>query len=311
MQAFTSGGFVVAWTEDTGNEKDVVFQMFDADGTASRPVVNVASTSPRGDNNNEPAIAPLEDGRFVIVYDKDSSPLQIRGQRFDAESSPVGEDFLISEENGNQIDATTLPDGLVAVSYRNGENIIKTVIVDGECLPIVGTGGVDTLTGTDGSDVILAGEGNDRIWGRDGDDQIDGGLGNDRVNGNAGQGLIEGAAGDDTLAGGQGDDTLSGGDGNDIVRGGKGNDELMGGAGSDMFVFKDSDGANVVGDFDALDGDEVIDLGAVSAITDFADLAANHMAQSGQNVAINDGDGTTVMLLGVDVADLDTTDFLL
>ena len=57
-------------------------------------------------------------------------------------------------------------------------------------------------------------------------------------------------------------------------------------------------------------GAEDINLAAVTAITDFADLQANHMSQNGSDVLINTGDGTSITLVGVTLGDLQAEDFI-
>ena len=137
-------------------------------------------------------------------------------------------------------------------------------------------------------------------------------FGNNDVNvlsGGNGFDTLRGFAGDDTLLGGNGNDTLIGDAGFDTLTGGAGNDTLTGGVNGDTFVFADGFGKDVVTDFEALNNFEKIDLAGVSAITDFADLAANHLAQLGADAIITDG-ADTITLSGVDIADLDANDFL-
>ncbi len=97
-----------------------------------------------------------------------------------------------------------------------------------------------------------------------------------------------------------------------MLIGGAGNDLLVGGDQAETFVFADGFGQDTITDFDALfDGREDIDLSAVSAITDWADLAANHMTQVGSSrVIIADGSGDFIRLDGVSLADLDQNDFI-
>lgn len=54
----------------------------------------------------------------------------------------------------------------------------------------------------------------------------------------------------------------------------------------------------------------MIILGGVTAITDFADLRDNHMAQVGADVVIDDGAGLTITLQDVDLGDLGARDFI-
>jgi len=71
---------------------------------------------------------------------------------------------------------------------------------------------------------------------------------------------IGGGEGDDVVNGTDGSDLLIGFDGNDIINGGAGRDELYGGNGADIFEFSANDlndGADVIGDFDGLNGDRL------------------------------------------------------
>src|SRR5262249_40548236 len=67
----------------------------------------------------------------------------------------------------------------------------------------------------------------------------------------------EGGTGDDTVRGGQGDDSLSGGVGDDWMSGDKGDDTMSGGPGADTFNFFAGGGADVVTDFNVVEGDKV------------------------------------------------------
>ena len=157
--------------------------------------------------------------------------------------------------------------------------------------------GAQTVGGGLGVDTLLDLEG---IIGSDHGDTLDGSSGNDVLSGGGGADGIEGAAGNDTLLGEAGDDTL---------RGEGGNDTLTGGAGNDYFVFADSGGDDFITDFNAA-GADIIDLVSVSDITDFADLEANHMADSGADTTISyDGGNDVITIEGVNVADLDSADF--
>ncbi|MEM6619264.1 MAG: calcium-binding protein, partial [Pseudomonadota bacterium] len=77
----------------------------------------------------------------------------------------------------------------------------------------------------------------------------------------------------------------------------------------DVFVFEDGFGNDVITDFNVRAVAEDIDLSGVSAITSFADLAANHMAQVGADVVITAG-ADTITVQGADLAKLDAEDFI-
>ncbi len=155
-----------------------------------------------------------------------------------------------------------------------------------------GTGGTDylrdieSISGTALNDTLTGGAGRNHLWGQDGDDVLDGG------------------ADADSLDGGDGNDTLiANGDG----------DDLWGGAGDDTFVL--SDGMNVqIRDFEAgTGGGDVIDLSAVTGLTDFQSVLDASNIDNG-NVRIDlDGvwDGSNVVeLVGVSSTGLlDSGDF--
>ena len=63
---------------------------------------------------------------------------------------------------------------------------------------------------------------------------------------------------------------------------------MTGGAGTDIFAIGANDGHDTITDFTP--GTDVLDLGMVDEITDFADLIANH--------AVNDGSGNLTITYG-------------
>ncbi len=170
--------------------------------------------------------------------------------------------------------------------------------------------GNDRLYGDDGDDRLNGGKGNDKIWGGTGRDDILGGAGADIGRGGGGNDLLQGQAGNDRLHGDSGADQLRGGNGRDILTGGAGNDRHWGGKGADTFVFGNGSGNDRILDFDAADNREDIDLSAVSRIRNFQDLKAHHMTDTGADVVIDDGNGMTITLVGVDLSDLGKGDFL-
>ncbi|WP_299502849.1 hypothetical protein [uncultured Roseobacter sp.] len=197
VTALKGGGFVMAWTEFDG-DRDVLYQVFDANFNSVTPFRGTGfKLGSDNTNNNEPVIAALDDGGFVIFYDQDNGATQVRGQRFDSAGDAVGEGFVLADEAANQIAATLLPNGLVAVSYRTADSTIKTVILNSMPEAIRGTEDDDTLSGRRDDDVMFGFDGDDTMSGENGDDKVDGGAGNDRLIGNRGN---------DTLRGGEGND---------------------------------------------------------------------------------------------------------
>ncbi|MDF1670264.1 MAG: CAP domain-containing protein [Roseovarius sp.] len=175
---------------------------------------------------------------------------------------------------------------------------------------LYGQAGNDTLRGGQGFDRLFGGEGDDFLRGGSESDGLFGGSGDDTLNGESGNDRFFGEIGDDLIDGATGSDTLGGGAGFDTLIGGAGNDLLMGNFNADRFVFADGHGNDVIGDFDALNVFEAIDLRSVSAITDLADLYRNHMTQTDANVVIDTGGGNSITLNGVSMNDLDSTDFI-
>ena len=161
--------------------------------------------------------------------------------------------------------------------------------------------GFDRLFGGAGNDFGRGGDGGDGLFGQWGDDTLNGEAGNDRLFGGTGRDNLDGASGNDRLFGGAGFDTLTGGTGDDI---------LAGNSNADTFVFRDGDGNDTITDFAATNDFERIDLTAVSAIANLADLMANHLSQSGAHVVIDTGGGNSVTLSNVTLANLDAADFI-
>ncbi|APE43910.1 hypothetical protein BOO69_11195 [Sulfitobacter alexandrii] len=180
----------------------------------------------------------------------------------------------------------------------------------------------DNLFGEQGEDTLLGGNGFDRLFGGDDDDvgygwfgtdALFGQLGDDRLYGQGDNDRIFGGQGNDLVDGGADDDQITGGAGFDTIIGGTGDDRLVGAFNADIFVFADFGGGfgqDTIGDFDANNVFERIDLRLVSSIRDLDDLLTNHVTQVGEDVLIDAGGGNTILLEGVDRNDLDATDFI-
>lgn len=159
-------------------------------------------------------------------------------------------------------------------------------------------GGDDDLSGYEGNDLIKAGNNNDNLEGEAGNDTLEGGGGSD---------TLYGGEGDDRLVGGFGTDYLTGGDGFDGV---SGDHTLTDGAGEDVFIFGAESGVDIVTDFNAALANEVIDVSDWTTVTDYADLATNHFSEVDGNLVISSGDGHTITLQNVLIADVTAADFV-
>ncbi|MEO0912419.1 MAG: calcium-binding protein [Pseudomonadota bacterium] len=324
VEALTGGGFVVAWSQlqkvlvrKEKQDTEVFVQMFDENGTATSPKMRVGETR-NNDHNTNASIVALEDGGFIVFYDKGRHEPGVNGQRYDAEGNTIGEEFQVFDGRVGNIDATLLADDTVAVSFEVFGRTVQVEILefgqvirgDDTAEELIGTERDDLIEGGGGDDILRGDAGEDQLNGGDGDDSFFGGADDDTLEGGAGNDFLRGGNGNDRISGGSGDDIVSGNIGDDRLEGGAGNDQYFGGGGSDTFVFSDGDGVDEINDFDALDDAEVIDLSGVTEIADFADLAARHMTQVGETVVIDDGAGLQITLRSVDLDNLDANDFL-
>lgn len=207
---------------------------------------------------------------------------------------------------------------------------------------VVGGNDDDRLFGDEGDDNLIGGPGDDDLTGGEGSDRLEGAGGTDTAryvtadaglmadleyqhlnNGDAlgdtfisvenleGTGhddQLRGDGGDNLILGGAGDDIIHGRWGNDTLNGGFGNDDLYGGGDTDHFVFERNFGADKIFGF-GVHVNETIDFSDVHEITDFADLAANHLTQIGSDVVITAGTNT-LTLIDRSTTDLDALNFV-
>ena len=105
--ALTGGGFVVAWTDGSGQGGDaspngIKEQLFNADGTKVGGEVLV-NTQTAGDQA-EPHVAALSGGGSVVSWDNvNGSDNDVAAQVFDASGHPVGGELTIATGAGNQV----------------------------------------------------------------------------------------------------------------------------------------------------------------------------------------------------------------
>ena len=162
-----------------------------------------------------------------------------------------------------------------------------------------------------GEDTIYLSRYDDQINGFDDRDTIYGKQGNDLLLGGNGHDDLYGGRGNDKLKGLDGNDYLNGSSGADIFRGGRGRDEIFGGGGEDTFRFQTGDEKDVIVDFDATGvNHDVVDLSGLASITGWNDLKNNHMTGDHMGVLIDGGNGDVIRLRDVDLADLDSGDFV-
>ncbi|MEM9850375.1 MAG: calcium-binding protein [Pseudomonadota bacterium] len=231
-------------------------------------------------------------GETITGHDGDNSVLALGG--VDTINGQGGADLLFGES------------GADVIYGGNGDD---TIFGGNQGDRLFGGSGEDFIDAGVGPDELRGGEGRDTLFGGDNADTLRGGDQADFLDGGGADDSILGENGGDTIFGGGGNDTISGGRGNDQISGDEGNDTLRGGDGSDDYIFADNFGRDTITDFDTALGAEDIDLSQVTEITDFTDLTDNHMAQVGNDVVITDGNDR-IVLVGIDIGDLDGTDFL-
>ncbi|GAA3999989.1 calcium-binding protein [Sphingomonas humi] len=210
---------------------------------------------------------------------------------------------------------------------------------------IVGNDADNRLSGFDGNDRIEGGAGNDVLDGGNGVDVLLGGLGADTMNGGAGDDFYEldnpgdvifeavNAGASDVVyayvdyilptnvehlvmlygnqrsgTGNAGDNIIIGNAQANVIEGGSGYDTLTGNAGSDMFIIKPGFGVDVITDFKAGAGSDDAVLFSKALFSSFSQIIGN-AAQVGADTWIGDGNGNTVVLVGVTLGSLHPDDF--
>ncbi|WP_319823989.1 Ig-like domain-containing protein [Thalassovita sp.] len=157
----------------------------------------------------------------------------------------------------------------------------------------------DSIDGSEDEDGIFGGLGDDTIHGLGSDDVVDGGAGADECHGDDGRDEVRGGSGNDDLYGETEDDTLSGG---------LGDDTLTGGTGADRFVINKGDGIDVITDFE--DGIDLLDLSSWDK-TEAASAVIGATQTAGGDVRVTFVDGSSVRIVGLNLANFDLTDVIL
>lgn len=260
------------------------------------------------------------------LFGQDGDDILIGGLGNDLLSGGKGADILIGNAGKDTVSYAT-SSAAVTVNINRGSNTggdatgdtlfdIESVVgsrfddrLIGDELNNQFNGGLgnDVIRGNFGRDIMRGAKGNDTILGGEGNDKGFGQLGNDSLSGEEGNDTLNGQNGNDFLDGGDDRDLLVGGAGKDTLIGGLGADRLTGGKGADRFVFQDMGGNDVVTDFDVkLD---IIDLTAVSDITNFAELREAALTVSGKTLILLEGRANAITLNGVREGELSPENF--
>ncbi|MBL0374485.1 hypothetical protein JJB09_20945 [Rhizobium sp. KVB221] len=107
-------------------------------------------------------------------------------------------------------------------------------------------------------------------------------------------------------------DVLTGSSHRDYFRSQQGNDTMNGRGGSDIFIFATDFDQDVIHGFSASGKHhDIVQLDGFAGIDDYADLQNGHMAQVGNDVEIDLGNGDVLILKHLDVQTLSAADFLI
>ena len=319
VAGLANGGWVAAYTDETA----IRYKVYNASGAVTvsdTRVDNLAS----GGAKNEPKIAVLEDGDFVITwYNSDNGGIFAR--QFAASGAPQGDEFRVNplpDYFNGLAEVTALDDGGYVISWWNlstASTFFQRFNADGAAIGSVGAalandnvGNLKELAaiGLDGGGwaffgSAVSGSNAFSIFGAihgqasalndyetmSAPGTFDALAGNDFVLGSGGADLIFGRTGRDTLNGQGGSDTLVGGLGNDWLLGGEGNDSLAGNAGDDRLEGGNGNDTLRGGDgTDAIDGGAGVDLATGGAGDDtILGAAGNDILKGGEGDDIIDG----------------------
>ncbi|MEP0520984.1 MAG: hypothetical protein ABJO09_14150 [Hyphomicrobiales bacterium] len=331
VTGLSDGGFVVSWTSSgqDGSNSGIYGQRYDNAGVAvgSEFHINTGVTS---STQNEPSIASLSDGGFVVTWQDasgaDGNGYSVRGQLYGSDGIAIGSEFQVNTYTSStqyQPSVTGLVDGGFVVSWaskdQDGSNYgiyaqrydAAGVVVGSEFQINEFTSGRQYLP----SITALSQGGFVVSWSSDNQDgsgygiyskvyspevsYLIGGLGSDLLVGGFGNDQLNGGAGGDNLVGGGGNDILKGGFGNDVLTGGSGLDELNGGAGDDDLHIDDDD-FDAIGDLniDGGDGEDTLHhTGTHELDISFEDHGIEHLnSGSGDDDVSGSYEGNTINL---------------
>ncbi|KUP90569.1 calcium-binding protein [Tritonibacter horizontis] len=212
VTSLEGGGFVATWVENN----DIYMRAFSNTG-----VQTFATTLVAGGTNfqNEPVIQALPDGDFVIAWDDDTNQ-SLRAQRFNADGTTDGAEFVVENVGTTNIDMSVTGDGRILFAWTDqtsGEifasvwdprgSTIDPDDYDNEVANVLNS---DVITTGIGGSTVLAGTGTKTVYGQAGDDVIHASTGGGEYFGGGGNDVIFASnTSFETLDGGAGNDTLN------------------------------------------------------------------------------------------------------
>jgi Ca2+-binding RTX toxin-like protein len=120
ITTLSDGRFVIAWTDHTGGDNNVRFQMFNANGSKVGGVLDAEAVTV-GDQGYA-SIAPLSNGRFIITWENDTTNV-LTGRVFNSDGTPQAAEFKIGP-TGLKFDSTIteLSDGRLVAAWTEGSD---------------------------------------------------------------------------------------------------------------------------------------------------------------------------------------------
>ncbi len=284
MTALAGGGFAFLSYGSDSDFKNVNVKLIDNDGHTMRNPVTVGE-------GQKAAIAGLENGNFVVTYERDGD---IFFRVFNPEGGASNE--LVATQGITQEaepEITQLQDGGFFIAwYDNDGSAVRGQRFDASGVPVgekvlitSGLGPTNTnvffdfptlhvgLT-ADGRINVSVEDGFTGIWNvilDPRDSTISGTSGNDVLTTNRTATIVFAGEGKDTVLGQGGKDTIHGEGGNDILQGGGGVDTIDGGEGNDIVVLRENHNSDVI---DGGNGFDMLDLHNVANRAAVVDLGA-------------------------------------
>ena len=201
VAALAGGGYAAVWWEanlDSTNDR-IRAMVVGADGSLVRDVFTVNTIG--AGSQNDPDVAALPDGGFVVTWDDDELA-RIQSQRFDDLGQPVGVQFTSGAEGTEENPViATLQDGRFVVGFQQitGNDDIWATIFDPRTSPIGGTENRDFMVSRRDGAVVKGFAGDDEIIGYEGSDVLDGGRDDDRLTPGGGADRLIGGRGADWI----------------------------------------------------------------------------------------------------------------
>ncbi len=285
----TSGTNIVAtYDSDTG-----VLTLTGSDTLANYQSVLGSLTY---ENTNESFTEGVRNIEVVVNDGEDNSNTQ-------STSVIVTNDLFTNEDDTvdfNNVSQSQFDDTANPYAALDGNDVV--ILPDAGNQPVGYDASLNFIAGN-GNDTVTSGDLNDNINGGDGIDTISYANSSAGVNVNLNTGSATGN-GDDFLLNFE---NVIGSNQNDTITGNTGNNVLTGSGGDDTFVFGLNSGNDTITDFDATNPNETIDVSAYG-LTNTGDF--NSITQVGSDTIIDINGTDTIQLTGVNLADIDDSDFI-